>query len=188
MGRPKQKDYEATEAEKTSASVAKANYDFFKSNYAPLLREMRDQSQSEDNRLALRGRAGADTMQALTSAPTYRGTQNIGATGDLSQALTGQLGVADKSAKNIQNKAAANVLGVARGQAADAATGMAQASRLATSDALAKARNKLTVKNAAIKAGMKVAGTVGGELAEEGKLGDFGSAFFEELPNQVSLG
>lgn len=185
MGRPKQKDYEATEAEKTSASVAKANYDFFKANYAPLLRKMRDQSQSEDNRLALRGRASADTMQALTSAPTYRGTQTVGATGDLSQALTGQLGVADKSAKDIQNKAATNVLGVARRQQADASTGMAKASRLATSDALAKAKNKLQVKNAAIGAGLKIAGTVGGEMAEQGKLGDFGKEFFKALPSQV---
>tara|TARA_B100000424_G_scaffold270389_1_gene269594 strand:+ start:1423 stop:1983 length:561 start_codon:yes stop_codon:yes gene_type:complete len=185
MGRPKQKDYEASEAEKASASVGKANYDFFKANYDPLLREMRDQTRSEDTRLALRGRAGADTMQALTSAPTYRRTQTIGATGDLSQALTGQLGVADKAAKNIQNTASTNVLGIARGQQADASTGMAKASRLATSDALARARNKLQVKNAAIGAGLKVAGTVGGEMAEQGKLGDFGKEFFRALPSQV---
>ena len=65
--KPKKQEYQATDEEKASASVAKANYDFFKQNYAPLLREMRDQSQSDDNRRALRGRANADTMQALTS-------------------------------------------------------------------------------------------------------------------------
>ena len=41
--KPKKQEYQATAAEKASASVAKANYDFFKQNYAPLLREMRDQ-------------------------------------------------------------------------------------------------------------------------------------------------
>ena len=113
MGSPSKSDYQASDAEKASASVAKANYDFFKQNYAPLLRDMRDQTQSEDNRLALRGRASADTMQALTAAPTFRGTQqNTSKVGDLAQALTGQLGVADKSAKNIQNKASANVLSI----------------------------------------------------------------------------
>jgi|TARA_Y100000401_G_scaffold10424_1_gene7122 hypothetical protein len=172
MGRPKQQDYEASEEEKVSASVAKANYDFFKSNYAPLLKQMRDQSQSDDNRLALRGRASADTMQALTSQPTYMATQDVEGAGDISQALAGQLGVADKAAKNIQNTAATNVLGVARGQAADAASGMAKASRLATSDALARARGKQQVRSARTQALGKIAGAgimkYGEETGNEG--------------------
>jgi hypothetical protein len=187
--KPKKQDYEASEEEKVSASVAKANYDFFKQNYAPLLKDMRDQSMSDDNRRALRGRASADTMQALTSEPTYMKTQNVEGTGDLSQALGGQLGVADKSALGIKNKAASNVLGVARGQAADAASGMAKASRLATSDALTRARNKLAVKNARNAAIGKVAGaTIGGafeKFAPDSNLGKFSKEFFEALPSQV---
>ena len=127
--KPKKSEYQATDEEKASAAVAKANYDFFKANYAPLLREMRDQSRSEDNRRALRGRASADTMQALTSQPTFQQTQNVSRAGDLSQALGGQLGVANASAKQIQHQMATNDLGTARGQAADAQSGMAQASR-----------------------------------------------------------
>ena len=156
--KPKKQEYQATDEEKASASVAKANYDFFKQNYAPLLREMRDQSQSDDNRRALRGRANADTMQALTSQPTFQQTQNVSGAGELSQALGGQLGVADASAKNIQNKASSNVLGIARGQAADAQSGMAQASRLATSEALNRARANQQVRGARNAAAGQIAG------------------------------
>ncbi len=156
--KPKKQEYEATPEEKASASVAKAQYDFFKANYGPLLRDMRDQSQSEDNRRALRGRGNADTMQALTSQPTFRGAQDISAAGDLSQALGGQLGIADASAKKIQNQMATNVLGTARGQASDAQSGMAQASRLATSDALARAKSNQQVRGARNAAIAQVAG------------------------------
>ena len=187
--KPNKQDYEATEEEKASASVAKANYDFFKQNYAPLLREMRDQSQSEDNRRALRGRASADTMQALTAQPTYRQTQNISGAGEMSQALGGQLGIADASAKKIQNTMATNVLGTARGQAADAQSGMAQASRLATSEALARARNNQLVRGARNAAIAEVAASgldrysqkKAGKNADGSNKNNFGTRFFDAL-------
>ena len=72
--KPKQQDYEASEAEKASASVAMAEYQYFKQRYDPLLRQMRDKSMSEDIGSTLRGRANADTMQALTSQPSYQAT------------------------------------------------------------------------------------------------------------------
>lgn len=182
--KPKKQEYQATAAEKASASVAKANYDFFKQNYAPLLREMRDQSQSDDNRRALRGRANADTMQALTSQPTFQQAQNVSGAGELSQALGGQLGVADASAKNIQNKASSNVLGIARGQAADAQSGMAQASRLATSEALNRARANQQVRGARNAAIAEVAAT-GLDVYSQKKAGEgknnFGTRFFDAL-------
>jgi len=155
----KKKDYEASEGEKASASVAKAEYDYFKEKYDPLLQQMRDQSKTEDTSNILRGRANADTMQALTSQPSYQSTQNVTKTGDTAQALQGQLGIADKSAKQIQNTMQSNVLGTARGQAADAQTGMAQASRLGTSQALSRAKAKQTVAMAKHSAAAQIAGT-----------------------------
>lgn len=178
--KPKKSEYQPTDEEKASASVAKAQYDFFKANYDPLLREMRDQSQSEDNRRALRGRGNADTMQALTSNPTFRGAQDVSAVGDLSQALGGQLGIADASAKKIQNQMATNVLGTARGQASDAQSGMAQASRLATSDALNRAKANQAVRGARNEAIAQVAGAgvrKYGEKTSNKKLTDFMDAF-----------
>jgi hypothetical protein len=97
-------------------------------------------------------------MQALTSNPTFRGAQDVSAVGDLSQALGGQLGIADASAKKIQNQMATNVLGTARGQASDAQSGMAQASRLATSDALNRAKANQQVRGARNDAIAQVAG------------------------------
>ena len=150
--KPKQQDYQATDAEKASAGVAKAELDYFKQKYDPLLQKQRDESFSDDNRRQLRGRANADTMQALTKDLSYGGTQQSGTAGLQSNALLGQLGVAEKSAKDIQNTMQTNVLGTARGQAADAQTGMGKASRLATSDALTRARNVGEVKSAKLKA------------------------------------
>jgi len=163
-GGTKKQDYEASEGEKASASVAKAEYDYFKEKYDPLLQSMRDQSKSEDASNTLRGRANADTMQALTSQPSYQSTQNVTKTGDTAQALQGQLGIADKSAKQIQNTMQSNVLGTARGQAADAQTGMAQASRLGTSQALSRAKAKQTVAMAKHSA----AAQIGGALMAQG--------------------
>jgi hypothetical protein len=155
--KPKKQDYQASEAEKTSASVAMAERNYFKQKYDPLLRNMRDQSRSDDNRQNLRGRANADTMQALTKDTSFANTQRTGNAGLASNALLGQLGFAEKSAGEIKNTMQTGVLGTARGQAADAQTGMAQASRLATSDALNRAKNNNLVRGAKMKAIGKMA-------------------------------
>lgn len=156
--KPKQQDYEASDAEKASASVAMAEYQYFKQRYDPLLQQMRDKSMTEDVASGLRGRANADTMQALTSQPSYQQTQSTTATGDMAQAYQGQLGQANTSAKSVQNQMRTNVLGTARGQAADAQTGMAQASRLGTSQALARAQANQQVAQAKFNAAGQIAG------------------------------
>ena len=156
--KPKQQDYEASDAEKASASVAMAEYQFFKEKYDPLLQQMRDKSMQEDPGDTLRGRANADTMQALTAQPSYQQTQSSTATGDMAQAYQGQRGQANTAAKNIQNQMRTNVLGTARGQAADAQTGMAEASRLGTSQALTRAKAKQQVASAKFNAAGKIAG------------------------------
>ena len=46
--KPKASNYEPSEADKASASVAVSEYNFFKQNYDPLLQQMRDKSQSDD--------------------------------------------------------------------------------------------------------------------------------------------
>jgi hypothetical protein len=155
--KPKQKDYQASAGEKASASVAMAEYKYFKEKYDPLLQQMRDKSLSEDTTSSLRARANADTMQALSGASSQRAIKGADG-GDLAQALQGQLGIANQSGLDIKNKMQTNVLGTARGQAADAQTGMAQAANLATSEALTRAKNKQTVANAKMTAAGQVAG------------------------------
>jgi len=161
--KPKQQDYQASGAEKASASVAMAEYKNFKKKYDPLLQEMRDKSLTEDVTTGLRGRANADTMQALTSQPSYQGTQSNTSAGDMAQAYQGQLGIANTSGKQIQNKMQTNVLGTARGQAADAQTGMAQASRLGTSQALTRAKANQDVAQAKMNAAVEIGTAAVGE-------------------------
>jgi len=173
---PKKQDYQASASEKASANVALQQYKKFKRVYDPLLQNMRDESKSEDSTKKLRGRANADTMQALTSAPSYANTQVSDIASDQSKALQGQLGIASASGKDIQNQMKTNVLGTATGQAADAQSGMAQASRLATSDALTRAQAKQTKRSARNSALGEIAGAtmiLGAEKGLFGK-GDFG--------------
>jgi hypothetical protein len=156
---PKKSDYQPSASDKASASVAMAEYEYFKAQYDPLLREMRDKSMTEDVASNLRGRANADVMQAL-SGPSYQAAAGGDGGGDLAQALQGQTNVANIRAQDITNKMRTNVLGTARGQAADAQTGMAQAARLGTSEALARAKAKQQVAEAKFGAAGQLAGSV----------------------------
>jgi len=156
--KPKQKDYEASAGEKASASVAMAEYQYFKEKYDPLLQKMRDESLTDRADKTLRGRANADTMQALTSGPMARMALDGQGADDLAKAYQGQLGQADAKAEEIRNQSQMNVLGTARGQASDAQSGMAQAANLQTSEALNRAKNKQTVANAKMTAVGQVAG------------------------------
>ena len=175
--KPKEQDYKPSASDKASASVAMAEYQFFKQKYDPLLQQMRDQSLSDDTTRTLRARAGADTMQALTSEPNFQQTQNIGSAGDLAQAYTGQLGLAAQQGKKIQNQAQTNVLGIARKQAADAQSGMAQASRLDTSQALARAQAKQDVAQAKYNAAAKLGTQFIGQGIKNMRSGPSGTFF-----------
>ncbi len=162
--RPKKSDYQASEAEKTSAAVGKAEYEYFKENYAPLLRQMRDSVATDDSGKILRNRANADTMQTLTSTPTYQSSQNVAQSGDTASALMGQYGVADQAGKDIRNKKATNVLGTARGQVADAQTGLANAARMGRSTQLARASANQQVAQAKLN----MAADLGTTIAVQG--------------------
>ena len=153
--KPKQQDYKPSEADKASASVAMAEYKFFKQHYDPLLQQMRDKSMTEDVSATLRGRANADTMQA-TSPSGYRSTQLSDLPSDVGAALQGQLQQASAAGKQIENTMQTNVLGTASGQKADAQTGMAVAGRLGTSEALARAQAKRTERDALYGAGAQL--------------------------------
>jgi hypothetical protein len=153
--KPKKSDYKASPQEQASAAVASAEYQYFKERYSPLLQQERDKSLSEDLKSGVRGRANADVMQAI-SGPSYQAANSGTAAGDMAQALTGQLGVANEAANKVQNTRQTNVLATAREQVADAQTGMAQASRLATSQALERARAKQQVADAKLAAAVQI--------------------------------
>ncbi len=160
--KPKASNYKPSEADKVNAAVAVAEYNFFKENYDPLLQQMRDRSLTDDATTTLRARSNADTMQALTGeGPSLQETQRIDAAPQMAQGLQGQLSQASASGLGIQNQMQSNVLGIARKQGADAQTGMANASRLATSEALARAKADQTVSQAKFNAGVQIGSALG---------------------------
>ena len=163
--KPKKQDYKPSKADQANAAVAMAEYNKFKQMYDPLLQQMRDKSLTveADAGARLRGRANADSMQAL-SGPSVAAVRNVDTAGDMAKAVTGQYGIANRSAKQVANTMQTNVLGTARGQAADAQTGMAQASRLGTAEALSKAKAKQDVAQAKLNA----AADIGSALIAQG--------------------
>lgn len=178
MGKgPDKSDYKPTEADRTSASVALAEYNFFKKNYDPLLRQLRDKSLTQDTEKVARGRANADTMQTLT-----KGTLNKDLVGDkevegsVGLGLTGQLSQATKQAKAAKNDQSLGVLAGARGQATTAQQGLSQVARIKTTEALSRAQNKMTEA----KAKMSMLGQLGGAALVRAKANvDSGGTWYD---------
>lgn len=144
--KPKQQDYQPSETEKTQAAIAAADQRYFQKTYDPLLREMRDKAATEKVAPTLRGRAQADTMQALTGQSNLGLVQGLGQARNLASGAVGQMLSANQAAKGVKTAQQLGVLGTARGQAADAGDALAQASRLARSEGLAKAKAKQDVR------------------------------------------
>ena len=144
--KPKQQDYQPSETEKTQAAIAAADQRYFEKTYDPLLREMRDQAATEKVAPTLRGRAQADTMQALTGQTNLGLVQGLGQSRNIASGAVGQMLSANQAAKGVKTAQQVGVLGTARGQAADAGDALAQASRLARSEGLAKAKAKQDVR------------------------------------------
>jgi len=143
--KPKQQDYQPSEVEKTQARIAKADQEFFQQTYDPLLQKMRDDSLKQDTQSTLRGRAQADTMQALTGdGSNLNLARGVDTTADAAMGAVGNILQANVLAKDVKDKMQTNVLGVARGQAADAGSGLASASKLARAEDLNRATARLS--------------------------------------------
>ena len=145
-GGPSRSDYKPSQAEVDQERIAKADAAYFQSTYDPLLLEMRDKAASERVAPTLRGRAQADTMQALTGRPSLSLVQGIDQSANIASGAMSQMLSANVAAKDVKTQMQVGVLGVARGQAADAGDALAQASRLARSEGLAKASAKQQVR------------------------------------------
>ena len=160
--KPKAQDYQASEAEKTQASVAKAEKDYFNQTYAPLLREMRDTASQEDLGGVARGVAGADTMQSLTGqGPSLAGTKSVDQAADLASAAVGQMAAASAQGLAASRQQQTGVLGTARGQAGEAMSGLAQASRIQNTKDLQAAKAKQQVREAQTAAAVKIGTNLG---------------------------
>ncbi len=163
--KPKKQEYQASEQEKTSAAVSQAEKQYFDQTYGPLLREMRDLSEKEDLGSLGRGRAQADTMQALSATPTLAGTRSIDQAADLASAAASQQLQGSGQALAAQRERQIGVLGTARGQAADAQSGLAKAAKIQSTKQLEAARAKQMVRQAKFNA----AEQMGGALLAQGR-------------------
>ena len=182
--KPKASEYKASEAEKTQASVEKAEKDYFDQTYAPLLREMRDTSMKEDLTGVSRGVASADTMQTLTGAgPTLSGSRSVDEAADLGIAAGSQMLAANVQGLGAQRDEQLGVLGAARGQAGEAQSGLAAASRIQNTRDLQFAKAKQQVRAARTNA-LAQLGTTFGLQGLKNK--DGGGSFF--TPKDVKEG
>ena len=142
--KPRAAEYRPSETEKQQAAIAQADQDFFEQSYDPLLRQMRDESLKTDTASTLRGRAQADTMQALTAEGPNLGT--------ISRVDT----AANRASGAVANMLQANVLAkdVKNQQQADAGDALAKASKLARSEDLNRA-------SAALSRSVNIMGNIG---------------------------
>ena len=158
-GGPKKPEYEATEAEKIQAKVAKAEKDYFDEKYSPLLREMRDISLKENYGDFVAGRASADTQQALAK-PSLMATRSVDGQAEKVSAMMQMQAQAQAQGLTAQRQRQVGVLATARGQQADATTGLAGAARLAQSDRLQSATRKQQMRDARTGAALQMGGAM----------------------------
>lgn len=160
MGKgPNKKDYAASEAEQVNAQIGRSEYERFKTKFAPLLKARAAESQTDAVKTTLRGRAQADTMQAL-SKPSLAMAESPTAAGDMAEATTGQLSKANATAREYNNNVGLGVLGRARQQSATAQEGLSTAARLGASEALTKAQAKQDVAQAKLNAAVQIGSTM----------------------------
>ena len=172
--KPKESEYEASAAEKMSASVGLAEKNYFDNTYGPLLREERDLSEKENFASVAKGRANADVAQTLDK-PSLAATRSVDASADRASAGASMASQAQFQALAAQRKRQVDVLGKARGQQADATSGLAAVARIENTKTLSSAKRKLQNRQANIDFGMKIGETLIGEGI--GNLGSGGSFF-----------
>jgi len=184
--KPPKSDFEATEAEKMQASIAKAEKDYFNKTYSPLLREMRDISMKEDFGTFAAGRGQADTMQAL-SKPSYAAAQSVDAGADLASAAIGQAVQARGQGLAAQRNRQIGVLATARGQQADATTGLANVAKIEASENLQQAKRRQLMRDARQEAGLKIGGTLLAQGMQNVQAGEGIKDFFSPAGGMPTL-
>lgn len=106
--KPKKEEYQASEAEKIEASVAKANYERNKAVYDPLRKESRDAAKTDFKEWA-RGRNNADVAQA-TGGLSLGAVENSYLGADKANLAISSLLEGSVMGRNIKNTNMANAL------------------------------------------------------------------------------
>jgi len=186
--KPKKQDYEPTASDKALASQNLKDWQKFQNLYNPKLLELKDKATSGDVTATLKGRANADTMQAI-SAPSYTAANKTDNAGLIGSALSGQLGDAGAKGKKYQNDLETSILATRQGQAGVANQGLAALAKMDTNQRLKQIENKQTVDSArsAMTGKLAMAGLAGANqkgLFGEGKGSEFIKNFTDNLNAQ----
>ena len=166
MSKPKKSQYKESEADQTSTAVSLADKKFYREAYLPKLKEKRDRSETDDIAGVAEGRAQADTMQALTARPTLAATRSVDTSADIASAAGAQLLQAANQGAQGQRQDQLGVLKSARGLQSTATAGLANAAKIATTETLARAKEKGTRTSAIFNAGNRLAGAFGQNLSD----------------------
>lgn len=147
--KPKAEEYKPSETEKTQAAIAAEEQRYFENTYQPLF--LKQMQRAAERKLAptFRGRAQADTMQALTGSGP-----NLGVVSGVSDAADRAMGAVSNIARSTTQAAKASqgdqmsALSQSLGLGSAASSGLASASRQAASRGLAEAQAQQQVRMA----------------------------------------
>ena len=147
--KPKAEEYKPSETEKTQAAIAAEEQRYFENTYQPLF--LKQMQRAAERKLAptFRGRAQADTMQALTGSGP-----NLGVVSGVSDAADRAMGAVSNIARSTTQAAKASqgdqmsALSQSLGLGSAASSGLATASRQAASRGLAEAQAQQQVRMA----------------------------------------
>ena len=147
--KPKPQDYKPSETEKTQAAIAAEEQRYFEQTYQPLF--IKQMQRAAERKLAptFRGRAQADTMQALTgSGPQLGVVSGVSEAADRAMGAVSNIAASTTQAAKASQSDQMNSLSQSLGLGSAASSGLASASRQAASRGLAQAQAKQQVRMA----------------------------------------
>ena len=147
--KPKPQDYKPSETEKTQAAIAAEEQRYFEQTYQPLF--IKQMQRAAERKLAptFRGRAQADTMQALTgSGPQLGVVSGVSDAADSAMGAVSNIAASTTQAAKASQSDQMNSLSQSLGLGSAASSGLASASRQAASRGLAEAQAKQQVRMA----------------------------------------
>lgn len=147
--KPKAADYKPSETEKTQAAIAAEEQRYFEQTYQPLF--LKQMQRAAERKLAptFRGRAQADTMQALTgSGPNLNVVSGVSDAADRAMGAVSNIARSTTQAAKASQGDQMNALSQSLGLGSAASSGLASASRQAASRGLAEAQAQQQVRMA----------------------------------------
>ena len=188
MSKPKASQYKASPVEKINAAIALKDKQRFREKFSPVLQAYVASSFAGEESLqgVAEGRAQADTMQVLTNRPGLAAVQRVDAQADLASAAAAQQLQASAQGLTAARSDQVGGIKMANQQASQTAAGLSQASKIATTDTLNRAKAKQTRTQGMIKAATILGKQAGSNFQDIQALKAAG-AKFNTAQNQTGL-